>query len=204
MMDFHDVRFPLHLAFGTRGGPVRTVDIVELANGTETRNAKRQHSRRQYNAVAGLKSREQVVELLNFYESRFGSLYGFRFHDPLDFEADEVLGVGDGERSEFALIKQYGSFPHIYTRRITKPVSGTVNVTVEGVERPVFVDHQSGVIQFQSPPNVGEIISAKFEFDVPVRFASQSLDIVLDDFGSTQIQDIPLIEILSSEALSYV
>ncbi|MEP3654651.1 MAG: DUF2460 domain-containing protein [Litorimonas sp.] len=204
MIDFHDVRFPLHLAFGTRGGPARTVDIVQLANGTEVRNAKGQHSRRQYNAVAGLKSREQAIELLNFYESRFGPLYGFRFHDPLDFEADGVLGVGDGERTEFALIKQYGTFPHMYNRRITKPVSGTVNVTVAGEERPVSVDHQKGVIQFQSAPNAGEAISSKFEFDVPVRFESQSLDIGLDDFGSTQIQDIPLIEILSSEALSHV
>lgn len=202
MTDFHDVRFPLHLAFGTRGGPARTVDIVQLANGTEVRNAKGKHSRRQYNAVAGLKSRIQAIELLEFYESRLGSLYGFRFRDPLDYEADEVLGVGDGERTEFSLIKKYGSLQHIYTRRITKPVPGTVNVNVAGVDVPVSVDHQSGMVRFQSVPNLGEIISAKFEFDVPVRFASQSLDIVLDDFGSTQIQDIPLIEVLPSEAFS--
>ena len=55
MTDFHDVRFPLHLAFGARGGPVRSVDILELANGAEVRNARGRHSRRQYNAVAGLK-----------------------------------------------------------------------------------------------------------------------------------------------------
>lgn len=202
MTDFHDVRFPLHLAFGTRGGPVRSVDILQMANGTEVRNARGRHSRRQYNAVAGLKSREQAIKLLDFYESRFGVLHGFRFRDPLDYEADETLGIGDGQRAEFALIKTYGTAPHIYARRITKPVSGSVRVRVDGVETAVSVDHFQGLIQFQSAPADGSVIMASFEFDVPVRFASEALEFVLDDFGSTQIQDIPLIEILSAEAQS--
>ena len=203
MTDFHDVRFPLHLAFGTRGGPMREVDILQLANGTEVRNARRQHSRRQYNAVAGLKSKEQAIELLYFYESRNGSLYGFRFRDPLDFEADETLGVGDGVRKTFPLIKHYGTEPHIYIRRIKKPVEGTVRVHVDGVETSVFIDYSRGQIQFQTAPDTDAIITTQFEFDVPVRFASDSLDIILDDFGSTQIQDIPLIEILSFEGIDH-
>ena len=195
MTDFHDVRFPLHLAFGSRGGPVRAVDILQLANGTEVRNAKTRHSRRQYNAVAGLKSRNQAIELLNFFESRNGPLNGFRFHDPLDYEAESILGIGDGERTEFALIKYYGS----YARRITKPVEGTVRVRVDDVETPVSVDHSRGFIQFQIAPGDGAIISANFEFDVPVRFATEALEIVLDDFGATDIQNIPLIEIFQHE-----
>ena len=199
MTDFHDVRFPLHLAFGTRGGPVRAVDILGLANGAEVRNARGQHSRRQYNAVAGLKSKEQAIELLYFFESRNGPLYGFRFRDPLDYEADSTLGLGDGTRTEFPFVKHYGTAPHVYTRRITKPVEGTIRVSVDGVETAVSVDHLRGVIQFQMAPDMDAVITASFEFDVPVRFASDALDIVLDDFGSTQIQDIPLIEILQFE-----
>lgn len=203
MTDFHDVRFPLHLAFGTRGGPVRAVDILQLANGTEVRNARGQHSRRQYNAVAGLKSKEQVIELLYFFESRNGSLYGFRFRDPFDYEADSTLGLGDGTRTEFQLVKHYGTVPHVYTRRITKPTEGTIRVNVDGVETVVSVDHLRGVIQFQIAPDNGAVITANFEFDVPVRFGSDALDIVLDDFGSTQIQDIPLIEILQLEEIDH-
>ena len=199
MTDFHDVRFPLHLAFGTRGGPVRAVDILQLANGTEVRNARGRHSRRQYNAVAGLKSKEQAIELLYFFESRNGPLHGFRFRDPLDYEADSTLGIGDSGHTEFPLVKHYGTAPHIYTRRITKPTEGTVRVRVDGVETAVSVDHLRGVIQFQTAPENGAVITASFEFDVPVRFGSDALDIVLDDFGSTQIQDIPLIEILQFE-----
>jgi len=202
MTNFHDVRLPLHLGFGTRGGPVRSVDILQMANGSEVRNARGRHSRRQYNAVAGLKSREQAIELLDFYESRFGPLHGFRFRDPLDYEADETLGNGDGSQTEFPLIKTYGTAPHIYRRRITKPVSGSVRVSLDNIETSISVDHSQGLVQFQTAPATGAVITASFEFDVPVRFASESLDIVLDDFGATQIQDIPLIEILSSEGLS--
>jgi len=195
MTNFHDVRFPLHLAFGARGGPVRSVDILELANGSEVRNARGRHSRRQYNAIAGLKSRHHAIELLNFFESRNGPLYGFRFHDPLDYEAESILGVGDGARIEFSLIKYYGD----YIRRITKPVEGTVRVRVDNVETAVSVDHSRGLIQFHAAPNEGANITAIFEFDVPVRFAGEALEIVLDDFGATDIQNIPLIEIFQHE-----
>ena len=201
MSDFHDVRFPLHLAFGTRGGPVRPTDILQFANGTETRNAKGRHSRRQYNAVAGLKSSAQAIELLEFYESRNGPLYGFRFRDPLDNIAETYIGRGTGGQSEFDLIKSYGEAPHAYVRRITKPVDGTVVAFIDDVETAVSVDYQRGLIQFETPPYLGAVITASFEFDVPVRFASESLDIVLDDFGATQIQDIPLIEILPSDGV---
>ena len=203
MTDFHDVRFPLHLAFGTRGGPVRAVDILSLANGGEVRNAKTRHSRRQYNAVAGLKSKEQAIELLQFFESRKGPLHGFRFRDALDYEANEILGAGDGARRHFSLIKRYGSEPHIYVRRIIKPVEDSVRVWVDDVETSVSVDYAQGVIQFETAPPSGTTIRSQFEFDVPVRFASEALDVVLDDFGATQIQDIPLIEILYQEAMSH-
>jgi len=198
MTDFHDVRFPLHLAFGARGGPIRSVDILQLANGAEVRNAKTRHSRRQYNAIAGLKSREQAVEILQFYEARFGPLHGFRFRDPLDFDADEIIATGDGVETKFQLTKTYGTSPHAYVRRITKPVEGTVFASVDGIETVISVNHLTGEIQFSTPPNQGAAISARFTFDVPVRFASEQLDIVLDDFGATQIQDIPLIEILDA------
>ena len=105
------------------------------------------------------------------------------------------MGIGDGERTEFALIKYYGD----YVRRITKPVEGTVRVDVDDVETPVSVDHSRGLIQFQSAPDEGANITANFEFDVPVRFAIEALEIVLDDFGATDIQNIPLIEIFQYE-----
>ena len=36
-MNFHEVRFPANLSFGSIGGPERHTDIVTLANGYEER-----------------------------------------------------------------------------------------------------------------------------------------------------------------------
>ena len=149
-----------------------------------------------------MKSSADAIELLEFYESRNGPLHGFRFRDPLDNEAESKLGRGTGGIRNFDLIKSYGAAPYSYVRRITKPVEGSVRAFIDDVETSVSVDYQRGIIQFETPPYLGAVITASFDFDVPVRFASESLDIVLDDFGAAQIQDIPLIEILPSEAVS--
>ena len=203
MSNFHDVRFPLHLAFGASGGPVRRTTILPLASGGEVRNTPHRHSKRHYNAIAGLKNSSQANEIMSFFEARFGLLYGFRFRDPLDNRSadlisptDQRLGIGDGTTTMFQLRKAYGDEPHIYWRPITKPVGGTVLCALDGLQTIAFqVDALTGVITFDAPPNPGAIVTAGFEFDVPVRFANESLDIVLDDFGAMQIQDIPLIEI---------
>ena len=44
--------------------------------------------------------------------------------------ADQLLGMGDGVRTEFPLIKTYGQ----QVRRITRPVAETVRVSVDDVE----------------------------------------------------------------------
>ena len=49
-MNFHEVRFPASLSFGSVGGPERRTDIVTLANGFEERNTPWAHSRRRYDA----------------------------------------------------------------------------------------------------------------------------------------------------------
>lgn len=209
MEDFHDVRFPLHLAYGTSGGPRRPTDILQMANGSEVRNAKGRHSRRTYNAIAGIKTEIEATELIHFFEARRGPLCGFRFRDPLDHKSadpvtvtDQIIGTGDGHRKTFQLVKTYGDDPHAYIRPITKPVDGTVNVAVDGVQNEISCDLMTGQVTFETAPVPGSLITAGFEFDVPVRFASDALDITLDDFGAMQIQDVPLIEIHQAAAVS--
>ena len=63
-------------------------------------------------------------------------LYGFRWKDWSDYKSclpsqalaatDQVLGVGDGSRTAFQLVKAYASGAQTYVRPIVKPVAGTV------------------------------------------------------------------------------
>lgn len=206
MTGFHEVRFPLRLALATSGGPVRRTDIVRLSNGLESRNARWSEARRSYDAGSSVKGIDDLYEIVRFFEARMGQLFGFRFRDPLDHKScapgetvtafDQVLGAGDGARAEFSLVKAYADAGGGVVRPIAKPVEGSVVVAVDGATVPdVAVDAAAGLVTFQVPPAVGATVSAGFEFDVPVRFDIDRLEINLTAFRAGQVPSVPLTEI---------
>ena len=116
-MNFHEVRFPAALSFGSSGGPERRTEIVTLKNGFEERNSPWAHSRRRYDAGLGVRSLDDLAELVAFFEARHGQLYGFRWKDWTDFKScapseaprahDQKIGMGDGAANGFDLGKTY-------------------------------------------------------------------------------------------------
>jgi len=59
----------------------------------------------------------------------------------------------------------------------------------------VTFDTQSAEVVLTTPPLSGTMVTAGFEFDVPVRFDTDQLDIALEAFGAGQLINIPLIEV---------
>lgn len=57
------------------------------------------------------------------------------------------------------------------------------------------VDATTGSVTFTAAPGAGVPITAGFEFDVPVRFDSDTLDVTLDFERLGSITSIPLLEI---------
>jgi uncharacterized protein (TIGR02217 family) len=208
-MSFHEIRFPVNLSFGSLGGPERRTDVVTLANGFEERNTPWAHSRRRYDAGLGLRSLDDVELLIAFFEARRGQLHGFRWKDWSDFRSckpslkvspfDQTLGRGDGVRTAFALLKTYRSGEQIYERPIAKPVVGSVQVALAGdpkVETVEYVvDAARGIVSFSSPPDIGALITAGFEFDVPVRFDTDRLQTSVGAFQAGEIPNVPVIEV---------
>ncbi|MEO1198080.1 MAG: DUF2460 domain-containing protein [Pseudomonadota bacterium] len=206
-MSFHEISFPQAIALGARGGPERRTQIVTAASGREERNQLWAHSRRRYNAGYGLRSLADIDMLIAFFEERRGRLYGFRFRDRADHRStppgqpitatDQTLGEGDGQETKFQLIKRYGGDHAVWTRDILKPVHGSVVVAVGGaqVSSGWSVNTKTGVVTFNDPPGNGQSVKAGFEFDVPVRFDTDLLEIDLEDFAAGSIPDIPLIEV---------
>lgn len=76
-MAFHNIRFPLDISIGARGGPQRLTDIVTLASGAEERNSRWMHSRRRYDAGYGVKSRADMRNVLDFFEGGAGASMRF-------------------------------------------------------------------------------------------------------------------------------
>ena len=205
---FHDVRFPLSIAFGTMGGPERRNEIVPLSNGSEQRNARRRHARRRYDAGAGVRSLDDLRAIVAFFEARRGSLIGFRFPDPFDdrsgaggsrepTDLDEIIGTGDGAGRAFRLVKRYGAGTDAYERPISKPRAGTVQVAVAGASVAHTLDPLRGIVTLADPPPAGAPVTAGFLFDVPVRFDLDHLALSVTGFEAGEAPSIPLVEILA-------
>ncbi len=207
-MNFHEVRFPAALSAGSSGGPERRTEIVTLKNGFEERNSPWAHSRRRYDAGLGVRSLDDLAELIAFFEARHGQLYGFRWKDWTDFKScapsatpqamDQPVGTGDGAKTAFELSKTYRSGPQSYVRPITKPVEGTIRVAVSGVPLAgagFTVDAAAGRVHLASPPAVGAPVTAGFEFDVPVRFDSDRINTSLAGFAAGEVPSIPVVEL---------
>ena len=281
-MAFKEVRFPTDIAYGSRGGGGYRTTITETASGYESRNQDWASTRHRYNAAYGMRTHVQLEAVLAMFHAMRGRFHGFRFKDWLDYKScdladtpaatDQTLGTGDGSDTTFQLVKLYTYSGETYSRTITKPVSGTVLVSIQDVTDTRWtVDTTTGVVTFQanitasvtnitqatsarvttaaahglsngqtvhfsgvtgmtqinglrgtvtvvdtttfdvdinsaafSPytsggtintiPQTGETVKAGFEFDVPVRFDIDQLDISLDDWEVGAV-DIPLVEI---------
>ena len=207
-MAFHEVRLPVRLAFGSTGGVERRTEIVTLGSGFERRSTPWAQGRRRYLIGANLKSLDDMATLTAFFEARSGRLYGFRFRDFADYRSgapsaaitpvDQVLGAGDGVRTSFELTKQYGEDDGAGTRRIAKPVEGAVRVAVDAVELvsdAFSVDPATGVVALAEPPAAGAVVTAGYEFDVPVRFDTDRIDVTLESFAAGRMAAVPLIEV---------
>jgi len=212
LSSFHDVLFPLAVSFGATGGPERRNEIVALASGREKRNARLSQSRHHYDAGTGLRSLDDLHEVIAFFEARRGSLHAFRFRDPFDMKscapgaapspADQKLGTGDGTTARFSLVKTYGTGDDAHRRFIMKPAEGSLRVAVAGAEKvspgDFTFDAATGEIVFaeEAIPADGAAVTAGYVFDVPVRFDMERLSVSLKAFKAGQIPSIPLIEVL--------
>ena len=208
-MAFHEVRFPANLSFGSVGGPERRTEVVALTNGFEERNTPWAEARRRYDAGISLRSLDDIEELIAFFEARQGQLHAFRWKDWADFKScrasqvvgfqDQLIGVGDGARLSFQLAKTYASGPASQVRRITKPVAGTVRVGLQGDEQAVGlhfdVNWATGILTFASPPALGEQVTAGFEFDVPVRFDTDRIQVSVASFQAGEVPNVPVVEV---------
>ncbi len=205
---FHDVRFPLNVAAGSTGGLERRTAITESASGYEARNAQWSSSRRRYNAGYGVRTIDDLHKVLNFFEARNGRLYAFCFRDFFDWKSspstdpisatDETLGIGDGRTKQFPLFKTYRSDDMVWKRPIKKPDISTMKLLLaDRTQR--YRRHwrllDGGIIDFYSPPAVGAVVQAGFEFDVPVRFDTDYLAIDTISFQAGEVPEIPLVEV---------
>lgn len=202
MPDFHEVLFPEDISYGSSGGPAFNTTVIELSSGAEQRNINWSEVKATYEASQGIKTREQMDELLDFFYARRGKAYGFRFKDWADYTlVDEVIGTGTGAVSIYQIKKRYEPLTAYYYDRIIRKINpGTLQVYVNNVLKTITthytVDNNTGLITFTAPvPNTHEVRIHYGEFHVPVRFDTDEMKITHDDWETMSWPSIPLVEL---------
>ncbi|QQN74998.1 DUF2460 domain-containing protein [Croceicoccus sp. YJ47] len=205
MKAFDDIPYPLALGNGTAVMPEFSTSIVVTASGHEHRNTLWSDARLKFDVGPGIRSEHELGVLLSFFRARRGAARGFRLRDPNDFSSmamsgtptpyDQLLGIGDGVRTRFELVKHYGVGSDAQIRRITRPDPGTVMVSVDGVETDAWTLDHLGVIRLDKPAPRNADVRAGFLFDVPVRFAEDRIEVNSAVFAAGEAPSVPLIEL---------
>lgn len=189
-------RFPVDISYGSRGGPRYQTEVVRMDSGHEKRLARWSYPLHEFDVVYGVKTQADLYDLLEFFHAASGRLDGFRFKDYADFKSaddmksavadtDQTLGTGDASEDAFQLIKTYTVGANTKVRAITKPVPGTVVVSLDDVAQGSgwSIDTTTGLLTFTSPPGGGVVVKSGFEFDIPVRFDTDFLDVSWEDLA---------------------
>lgn len=202
---FDDISFPIALGRGASVSPGFSTAIVTTASGHEQRNMDWASGRLRFDAGPGVRSEADLETLIAFFRARRGAARGFRFRDPLDHSShamtgaptpfDQMLGTGDGVQTVFALVKHYGEGSEAERRRITRPDAASIRVGVNGLPVSNWTLGDAGMISFAVPPPSGALVTAGFTFDVPVRFAEDSLAVEAGQWLAGELVSVPLIEI---------
>ena len=200
---FIEQRLSEDVSYGAKGGPKFKTEVFTAASGAEQRNVNWAEARCEYDISFGIRDKADMDEVLAFFYNVRGKGTGFRFKDWTDFElVNEKIGTGDGTKTEFQAIKTYDNgSAQPYVRRIRKVANTNISgVTVGGVlkvENTDFtVDKNTGIFTFSVAPANGEdVVIGSMEFDVPVRFDIDKLDIVAEAFQIESIPSIKLVEV---------
>jgi uncharacterized protein (TIGR02217 family) len=203
VVPFDDAPFPIEIGAEASVSPNYSTNIVTTASGFESRNANWSQARLRFDAGPGIRGDSELEALISFFRARRGPAVAFPFRDPYDHSSnsmtgvpsaiDQAIGIGDGARERFDLVKAYGSGEE---RRITRAVPGSIRVAVDGVELVSgWTCEPGGVIEFDSAPATGASITAGFLFDVPVRFAEDRIEVNRATFLAGEAPSVPLVEV---------
>lgn len=203
-MTVHDVRLSEDIEQNAQGGPGFLTTIVSMGSGLEQRNAEWERAKQRWDIAYGVQSKTDFQEVLAFFYARHGRFYGFKFKDWSDYTAaDQLVGTGDSTdgsdgTSDFQLVKIYADSAGSFSRKITRPVTGTVVVKVDGVVDNNWTLGSLGVISFTAGhhPLTGLEVTASFEFDVPVRFDVDRMNVALIWANAGGIPQLEIVEIV--------
>lgn len=169
-------RLDLGITYGTTATITTNTAIVESLSGRETRSINWVQPLIKFNIGQRGCINQELESFIAFHRARKGAYEGFRFKDWSDYQLSNQL-ITLNQDLQAQLFKTYTVAGVSVKRPLVKIVEETVTVNVgnspvtEGWE----VDFNTGVITFDEQPTGAIRVSC--EFDVPVRFESDKIDL---------------------------
>ena len=211
-MSFHEIRFPTDISRGAQGGPERRTDVVVLGSGFEERNAAgRTRAAATTPATASSRSTTCTPSSPSSRSGAGGSTASAGATTPTANRArraatpsplDQVIGTGDGTHAAFQLVKTYGAahapwYAHDRQAGRRAPCASPSTAMSETRATTSRVDAATGFVHVPAGARAGgrRVVTAGFEFDVPVRFDTDRLEINLSGFRHGAIPHIPIVEV---------
>lgn len=165
--------------YGWQVQPEFNTLIKQLRSGRERRRSLWQYVKHRYVLpFANITDDAYLKHLKSVFLVCRGAAESFLVKDYSDYRADRaVFGAGDGVETSFDLyiVSTFGSAS--YARRIFYPVDPVFYV--DGTPTPATVT--DGVVTFDAPPANGSVLSWSGEFRVPVRFATDTFPMTIDN-----------------------
>lgn len=193
-MAFVNQRLSHKVEVGFKGGPMWNTTRVPNAGGYDARYQNWSMPKYKYMADYTLLDPSEQNEIMSAFMALRGQRDSFRFKDWGDYRAtNQTLGTGDGTATPRQLRKYYTFGSASLGRDIVLPVASTVAVLANGSPLSVTVDDETGMVTpVTNWPN-GQVITASFQFDVRVTFASDHYPFTLPVRHVAQVS-IDLIE----------
>lgn len=199
-MIIDSVRLPIDIERGVVGGPQFNTMVLRTDGGVTSTNQAWTYPLYTGNVGYGVQTKENLNEVINFFYARRGRLRGFLFRDWSDYllTPDEVIGTGDGVEHNFTITKTYADSVLPFTRIITRPVQSSLVVKDNGavVSAGAYSVLSSGLLHFVTAPLAAHVITiSSGEFDIPVMFGMDKLDISMLIWSVGSIPTIPIQEV---------
>lgn len=212
-----DIRLPIDVERGAVGGPGFNTTVIVLSSGHERRNRNWSQIRGMWDISYGIERKSQLDAVIDTFYAVGGMADGFRFKDWSDFQIGDTftfdastrqtIGFGNGTNALFQIFKRYTRGVTSFDRPISKVVDSTYRVYLEGVLQTetthYTIDINTGLITFVTPPAAtggsgpggAIIVAAICEFDVPVRFDTDNLNINTQVFSDEAVISLPGIKL---------
>ncbi len=207
-MAFNETRLPDDVEKGASGGPGFKTSVTVRSSGKEQRNSEWSTTRGEWDIGYGILTKEDFAVVLAVFYAQRGRLDGFRFKDWSDFElADQQIALGDDTTTVFQIFKRYTFGAVNFDRDLTRIITGTIVVRLDGVLQTdpgdYTIDLDTGLITMVvAPASTGgtgpsseEVLSVECDFEVPVRFDTDTFGITLEVFNAGAIPNLPIVEL---------